>query len=177
MTAEKKAELLNASDIVRSSIHPDTNKPLPWPMRISSAMPMNIPINMGFILAAPTIQNTVFWQVINQTYNAVLNYGNANATSPYTKQDLAKSYCMAVSVSMAVALTVRQVNLKRTLAATGSSLIMLNAATATTAAACGGFANNYFMRQSELERGIELCDPETGKPIGKSKLTAKSAVW
>lgn len=114
--------------------------------------------------------------MINQTYNAVLNYGNANATSPYTKQDLAMSYCMAVSVSMAVALTVRQVNLKRTLAATGSSLILLNAATSTTAAACGGFANNYFMRQSELERGIELCDPETGKPLGKSKLTAKSAV-
>jgi len=41
---------------------------------------------------------------------------------------------------------------------------------------CGGFANNWFMRQVEMERGIELNDPDTGEPIGKSRACAKAAV-
>lgn len=47
-----------------------------------------MPIAFGFIIAKPTPFNTVFWQLINQTYNALMNYGNRNATSLYTTQDI-----------------------------------------------------------------------------------------
>ena len=172
MTAAEKKNLIDADNVVASAVHPDTNKPLPWIMRISSFMPMNVPLNIGFILAPPTIFNTVLVQVLNQTYNATMNYGNANASSPYTLNDLGRSYLGAVISSTTVALAIRQLNAKRSAAATGAKLIMLNAITSTTACACGGFANNWFMRSVEMEKGIELCDPDTNEPIGKSKACA-----
>ena len=176
ISQDEKQALIDADNVVTSAVHPDTNKALPWIMRISSFMPMNIPLNVGFILAPPTLFNTVFVQVVNQTYNATMNYGNANASSPYTLNDLGKSFAAAVCASTGVALAIRQINAKRSAAATGARLIMLNAITSTTACACGGFANNYFMRMAELERGIELVDPDTREPIGKSKLCAQKAV-
>ena len=90
-----------------AAVHPDTNKPLPWIMRISSFMPMNIPICMGFILAPPTLFNTVAINVVNQSYNATMNFGNANSTSPYTKEDITKGAIAAVSSSVAIALAIR----------------------------------------------------------------------
>ena len=82
MTPEEKLMLEKADDIVGSAVHPDTDKPLPWIMRVSSFMPMNIPLNVGFIMAPPTIFNTVAVHIANQSYNATMNYGNANAASP-----------------------------------------------------------------------------------------------
>ena len=159
-----------------AAVHPDTNKPLPWIMRISSFMPMNIPLNVGFILMPPTLINTIGVHVANQSYNATMNFGNANASSPYTTEDITKGAMAAVGSSVAVALTIRQINLKRSAAATGAKLIMLNAITSTTACAAGGFANNWFMRSAEMQRGIQLSDPDTGNPIGKSQIAAKTAV-
>lgn len=168
--------MVKADDICGSGVHPDTNQVLPWIMRISSFMPMNVPLNVGFILAPPTLTNTIGIHVLNQSYNATMNYGNANASSPYTSEDITKGACAAVGSSVAVALTIRQINLKRSAAAKGPKLILLNAATSTIACAAGGFANNWFMRSAEMERGITLSDPETGVEIGKSKIAAKSAV-
>lgn len=59
MSAEEKQSLIDADNVITSAVHPDTNKALPWIMRISSFMPMNVPLNIGFILAPPTIFNTV----------------------------------------------------------------------------------------------------------------------
>ena len=176
MSAQEKADLELADDVCGAAVHPDTGKALPWIMRISSFMPMNIPLNIGFILAPPTLVNTVGVQVVNQAYNATMNYGNANASSPYTKEDITKGAIAAVGSSVIVALTIRQINLKRSAAASGAGLILLNAATSTTACACGGFANNWFMRSAEMGRGISMPDPDTGAEIGKSKIAAKTAV-
>jgi len=84
MSSAERDTLCNAVDVVSSAVHPDTNKPLPWIMRISSFMPVNIPLNIGFILAPPTIFYTVSVHAANQSFNAIINYGNANASSPYT---------------------------------------------------------------------------------------------
>ena len=163
-------------DVCQAAVHPDTNKPLPWIMRISSFMPMNVPLNVGFILMPPTFVNTVGVHIVNQSYNATMNYGNANASSPYTKEDITKGALAAVGSSVGVALTIRQINLKRSAAAKGPKLILLNAATSTIACAAGGFANNWFMRSAEMERGVSLTDPDTGAELGKSKIAAKYAV-
>ena len=73
-----------AETCVLTSIHPDTGKIISWPMRLSSFVPINMPIAFGMIITAPTPFNTILWQWINQTYNAALNYGNRNASSNYT---------------------------------------------------------------------------------------------
>jgi hypothetical protein len=88
MSKQEIKYLRKAQTVVSTAIHPDTNEFIPWAMRCSSFVPMNVPISFGFIVAAPTPFNTILWQAINQTYNAAFNYGNRNATSLYTTRDI-----------------------------------------------------------------------------------------
>ena len=85
LTAEEIKTIRTAETVVSTAIHPDTGEFIPWAMRLSSFIPMNLPIAFGMITTAPTPFNTIFWQWMNQSYNAMLNYGNRNASSNYTK--------------------------------------------------------------------------------------------
>lgn len=102
-------EIRHAQRVVSVSIHPDTKEFIPWIMRLTSFIPVNIPISFGMIITAPTPVNTILWQFINQTYNAAMNYGNRNASSTYTKEDIAKSYSAACLTSIGVALGLRKI--------------------------------------------------------------------
>lgn len=84
-SVEDIKSLRRAETVLRTAIHPDTGEFIPWPMRMSSFIPVNLPISYGMIIVAPTPFNTIFWQFLNQTYNAMINYGNRNASSTYTK--------------------------------------------------------------------------------------------
>lgn len=84
MSIDEIKELRKYQTVIRTALHPDTGEYIPWVMRVSSFLPTNIPIAFGFIIARPTPFNTIFWQWINQTYNALFNYGNRNASSPYS---------------------------------------------------------------------------------------------
>ena len=108
LSPEEIKKLRIAQTVVSTAIHSDTKLMLPWSQRFSSFMPMNIPICFGFIIAAPTPFNTIFWQWINQTYNAWLNYGNRNASSTYTNEDIGKSYVAACTSSIAIGLGIRR---------------------------------------------------------------------
>ena len=176
LSAEEIEELRHARNIVAAAIHPDTGKPLPIPLRITFFMPANIPISMGFLFAPPTMQHTIFWQVVNQSYNAEMNFGNANKSSPATSSDIAKSYMMAVTASVGSAIGVRLLLKNLTASATGGKLVVLNAIVSTIACACGGFANNWSMRQPELRQGIKVQDPANDEFVGSSVKAAESAI-
>jgi len=111
---------------------------------------MNIPICFGFIIAAPTPFNTVFWQWINQTYNAFLNYENRNASSTYTTEDIAKSYSAACASSITISLIIRKLLEKHAAKATGAKGYVFNAVSSFFACASAGFLNAWFMRQTEI---------------------------
>ena len=160
---------------MRSAVHPDTGNYIPWVCRVSSFLPCNIPIVFGFIMAAPTPLNTIFWQGMNQTYNALMNYGNRNATSLYTNEDVLKSYLVAVSSSIVVALGIRKILSGYTRHLTGSKFLIANTVSSFCACATAGYLNGFCMRRTELEKGIHICDPD-GNIIGKSKRAAKRAV-
>ena len=64
-SAAEIRQIRTAQTVVSTAIHPDTEKMIPWALRFSSFLPMNIPISYGFICAAPTPFNTIFWQWIN----------------------------------------------------------------------------------------------------------------
>ena len=129
-----------------TAIHPDTGKFIPWVMRLSSFLPVNLPISFGMIITAPTPFNTVFWQWMNQTYNALLNYGNRNASSSYTTSDIMKSYSYACVASISVALGIRKMLEKRTKGLTGAKLIIFNSISTFFACSTAGFLNAYCMR-------------------------------
>lgn len=175
MTKDEIKDLRRCQTVVRTAIHPDTGDFIPWVMRVSSFLPANIPIAFGFIIAKPTPFNTIFWQWINQTYNAAFNYGNRNATSSYTTNDILKSYGIACASSIVVALGIRKALSGYTKNMHGSKLILMNAISSFFACSTAGFLNAFFMRKTELEKGIDALD-ENGKSYGKSKACAKKAV-
>jgi len=145
-SVERVKEIRQAQTVISTAIHPDTQEFIPWVMRLSSFLPMNMPISFGFIMAAPTPFNTIFWQWVNQTYNATLNYGNRNASSQYTMQDIAKSYAMACGASITLALGVRKAMNPLTKGATGAKLMVFNTAGSFIGCSTAGFLNAWFMR-------------------------------
>ena len=65
MSAEQIHNVRTAQNIVATAVHPDTKELIAWPLRFSSFLPMNVPIAFGFLFAAPTPLNTVFFQWLN----------------------------------------------------------------------------------------------------------------
>ena len=147
MTADEIKKLRHADAVVRTSIHPDTGEIIPSMMRMSSWVPANMLINYGLIIAKPTAFNTIFWQWVNQTYNAMFNYGNRNASSVYTTKDIAQGYACAVAASISVALGLRKYfSSFAGVLGGGAKLIVFNSATTFLAVSTAGFINAYLMR-------------------------------
>jgi hypothetical protein len=120
--------------------------------------------------------NMAFWQWLNQTYNAGMNYGNRNASSPNTVGDLMFGYTAAVSSSIGVSLGLRKLCLNMTRSLKGGPLILANALISYVAVAIAGFLNSLCMRIGEMNRGIKIYDIESGEEMGISKVCAKTAV-
>ena len=178
LTRKEIQEIRTAQTVVSTAIHPDTGKFIPWFMRLSSFVPINLPIAFGMVMTPPTPFNTILFQWLNQTYNAILNYGNRNATSLYTTQDVAKSYAVACSASIVVALGIRKALEKQTRHMRGAKLVIFNSFSAFWACSSAGFINALLMRQTELQKGVDVYDPKNPNVIiGKSKVAAQRAVF
>ena len=89
---------------------------------------------------------TAFMQFLNQTYNAGLNYGNRNASSPYGISDLLKGYLAAVVVSMTIALNLKTFIYKYLGTVSSGSAVFVNAFIAYLSCAFAGASNVIFMR-------------------------------
>ena len=50
------------------------------PFRMSGYVPFNAPILAGLLIPNPSMGQLVFWQWLNQSHNACVNYANRNAT-------------------------------------------------------------------------------------------------
>jgi len=120
-----------------------------------------MPIAFGMLFTAPTPFNTIFFQWLNQTYNASLNYANRNASSKYTTKDIMTSYMVAASSACMVGLGLRKLMAKPIAGAKGAKLIWLNAITSFTAVAAAGYLNAYIMRQTEIKTGIDVLNKDT----------------
>ena len=77
---ERAADLLSKKRVLLTCLHPDTGEVIKFVTRVSAFVPTNIPIICAMMLSPPTTKSTIFWQWINQTYNAGFNYGNRNAS-------------------------------------------------------------------------------------------------
>ena len=83
ITQAEKDKLLEGMALAASNAN-DKDELVVKPFRMSGFVPVNVPILAGLVVAPPTMFWTILLHVLNQSYNAGLNYGNKNSSSSYT---------------------------------------------------------------------------------------------
>ena len=93
-------QLWAAKKIKDAIIHPDTGEVIFMPFRMSGFVPFGTPVVVGMLLPNQTLPATLFWQWLNQTHNALVNYSNRNASVPTPVSSYVGGYIGAVTSAM-----------------------------------------------------------------------------
>mmetsp|Transcript_14879 Transcript_14879/g.24762 ORF Transcript_14879/g.24762 Transcript_14879/m.24762 type:complete len:206 (+) Transcript_14879:122-739(+) len=97
-------EIWAAKELYDSAYHPQTGEKVFILGRMSFQVPGNMTITgfmMTFYKSTPAV---VFWQTANQSFNAIVNYCNRNASVGVSNEQLATAYVGATSASVLTAL-------------------------------------------------------------------------
>ncbi|NWZ90469.1 SFXN5 protein, partial [Nesospiza acunhae] len=164
-------QLWGAQKIKQAIIHPDTNETIFMPFRMSGTP---CPAVVGLLLPNQTLASTVFWQWLNQSHNACVNYANRNASKPSPTSKFIQGYLGAVisAVSIAVGLNVL---IQRANKFTPATRLLIQRFVPFPAVASANICNVVLMRHTELEEGIDVLDTN-GNIVGSSRVAAKHAL-
>ncbi|XP_028352704.1 sideroflexin-5 isoform X1 [Physeter macrocephalus] len=167
-------QLWSAQKIKQAILHPDTNEKIFMPFRMSGYIPFGTPIVVGLLLPNQTLASTVFWQWLNQSHNACVNYANRNATKPSPASKFIQGYLGAVisAVSIAVGLNVL---VQKANKFTPATRLLVQRFVPFPAVASANVCNVVLMRYGELEEGIDVLDGD-GNLVGSSKIAARHAL-
>ncbi|KAJ8789464.1 hypothetical protein J1605_021991 [Eschrichtius robustus] len=156
-------QLLYAKKLYDSAFHPDTGDKMNVIGRMSFQVPGGMIIT-GFMLQFyRTIPAVIFWQWVNQSFNALVNYTNRNAASPTSVRQMAVSYITATTAAVTTAVGMNMLT-KRAPPLVGRWVPFA----AVAAANC---VNIPMMRQQELIQGICVKDRNHSE-IGHSRRAA-----
>ncbi|KAL2720395.1 sideroflexin-2 [Vespula squamosa] len=133
-----------------------------------SLVPGGMAVTGAMLQFYKTTTAVVFWQWVNQSFNALVNYTNRNANSPVTTNQLGAAYVSATAAAMITAIGCKSFWEKR-----ANPLMARYVPFAAVAAA--NCANIPLMRQNEIRNGIEVTD-ENGRKLSKSKIAAAKGI-
>lgn len=164
-------EVWEAKHLYDSAFHPETGEKVFLPGRMSFQVPGNMVITGCMMQFYRSIPAVVFWQWVNQSFNAVVNYSNRNASAGVTTEQLGQAYVAATVASVATAVGFNRFIASRPHLSQG----MIGRFVPLLAVAAANCVNIPLMRQRELVEGIDI-KSEDGVVLGKSKEAAKTAV-
>ncbi|XP_017886339.1 sideroflexin-2 [Ceratina calcarata] len=163
-----REQIIYAKKLYESAFHPDTGDLQNVFGRMSFQVPGGMAITGAMLQFYRTTTAVVFWQWMNQSFNAFVNYTNRNANSPVTLNQLGIAYLNATSSAMLTA-----IGCKAFWARSANPLIMRYVPFAAVAAA--NCVNIPLMRLNEITNGIDIND-ENGNKLTKSKLAAVKGI-
>ncbi|XP_078132917.1 sideroflexin-5a isoform X1 [Sander vitreus] len=168
------AQLWQAQKIKQAIIHPDTGEKILMPFRMSGFIPFGTPVVVGLLLPNQTLLSTIFWQSLNQSHNACVNYCNRNASKPAPFSKFVQGYLGAVTsaVSIAVGLNVL---IQKASHLSPTTRLLVQRFIPFPAVASANVCNVVLMRHSELSEGISVLD-DNGTVVGTSKVAARHAL-
>jgi tricarboxylate carrier len=163
-----------AKKVSQSAVHPDTGEIIPAPFRMSGFAVFGTPIMVGMLMPNPTMLGTIFWQALNQTHNACVNYSNRNASAATTVQDILTGYCGAVLSSVTIAVGLNQAVKRASMAPHVKAIV--SRFVPYPAVATASSLNMLLMRRTELKSGIVVKSAD-GTEYGPSQKAASLAIY
>jgi hypothetical protein len=159
---------------------------LPKPNGYFSRHNNSVNIFHQFVISS-TAPAVVFWQWVNQSFNALVNYTNRNANSPTTTKQLVVAYVSATGSAMITALGCKSYWTKRaspfvqvSCTNRNDDILMkcffLQRYVPFAAVAAANFVNIPLMRQNELLHGID-CSDANGNIVCQSRLAAVKGIF
>jgi len=161
-------QIIYARKLYESAYHPDSGDLMNVYGRMSFQVPGGMAITGVMLQFYKTVPAVVFWQWVNQSFNAFVNYTNRNAESPITPQKIGVAYAMATTSALVTAL-----GLKAYLQKAAAPFMQRFVPFAAVAAA--NVANIPLMRQGELTDGVAVFD-ENGNKVTESRMAAVKGI-
>lgn len=173
-TEDKKLsedEIWAAKQLYDSAFHPQTGEKLFILGRMSFQVPGNMLITgcmMTFYKSTPAV---IFWQFANQSFNAIVNYTNRNASAGVSNEQLATAYVGATTASVLTALGFNKLIASSPALASG----IVGRFVPLIAVAAANCVNIPLMRQQEVKKGISI-ETADGQDAGLSGNAAMEAI-